>query len=106
MGIYIAERKAGTMDATKIARYYGSQEWVYKVLRRATATKFQRWKAMLRTNVVMDVDDVAEAMVRYAREMCCSEIERAAVAVHDACQAGDATIDAKVDTLCEAIDRL
>ena len=94
------------MDAKKIARYYGSEPWVYKVLLQGTALKFQRWKRMLNTKIRSDMDDVSEEIRDYAREMCCTEIEEAASALHDCCQAGDPSVDTHVQDLCTAIDRL
>ena len=94
------------MDAKKIALYYGNQKWVYRVLLKAAAIKFNRWKNMLDAKAIDETDNVVENMTRYARQMCCMEVATKASQLHDACQAGDHTIDTPIEELIKAIDRL
>jgi len=94
------------MDANKIAHLYGSQDWIYPILLKATAIKFNRWKQMLNEQCPDETDAVAEAMARYARYLCCSEISTAASHLHDTYQDGSLPTKKPLEELRTAIDRL
>lgn len=94
------------MDARRIRQVYGHQPWIYTLLLKATATKFTRWKALLKSQCPDETDDVAEAMTRYARDLCCPEIATAASHLHDVCQDGSIPIDKAINQLLSAIQRL